>query len=148
MTEAERIALEERIAHAEMARDNAIAMRDEIQQQARDKTRRAGEEIARMREVVRQLSAALSDLVEPHSSWCMGHEGGVVDSPEGRVGVGPLVVVDCRCSLRMKTARKALEASSEVVPLQKKEILEAASRTTAQATQRALEVASQLVGKR
>lgn len=41
--------LEERVAFAEIARDNALAMRDEAMENAKNKTRRAGEEIARMR---------------------------------------------------------------------------------------------------
>lgn len=106
---------DERIALAERARDNALAMRDEAQAQAKEKTRRAGEEIARMRDVARQLRTALADLVPPHASWCMGHEGGVVDGPDGRMGIGKLVVVACRCSPEVQAARQALEAASQVL---------------------------------
>ena len=120
--EAERVVLEERIAHAELARDNALAMRDEAQAQAKEKTKRAGEEIARIRkernearDVARALRAALADLVEPHASWCMGYEGGVIDGPTGRTGVGRLVVVECRCSDSTKAARKALEDAARVL---------------------------------
>lgn len=62
--------------------------------------------------VIDQLRNALADLVPPHASWCMGHEGGVVDGPEGRVGVGPLVVVSCRCSPEVQAARRALDAAA------------------------------------
>jgi hypothetical protein len=115
VTSDERIALEERLAHAELARDNALVMRDEAQAQAKEKTRRAGEEIARLRAIARQLRAALADLVPPHASWCMGHEGGVVDGPHGRIGVGKLVVVACRCSPEVQAARRALEEAAQVL---------------------------------
>lgn len=68
------------------------------------------------RKAARQLRVALADLVPPHASWCMGHEGGVQTAPDGtRVGIGPLVVVDCRCSEAVRRAREALQASAHIV---------------------------------
>lgn len=64
-----------------------------------------------MKEVARQLRTALADLVPPHASWCMGHEGGVRDG----VGIGPLVVKVCRCPEDVQRAREALRASAYVV---------------------------------
>lgn len=121
--DAERIVFEERIAYAELARDNALAMKEETQARAKEKCRKAGEEIAKMRQernqardVARQLRAALADLTPPHASWCMGHEGGVQAAPDGtRVGVGKLVVVDCRCSPELKAARAALTAAAALL---------------------------------
>lgn len=52
-----------------------------------------------------QLKEALATLLPLHSSWCMGHVGGVKDG----VGVGPLVVVDCRCEPKVQRARALLE---------------------------------------
>jgi hypothetical protein len=73
-------------------------------------------ELEATRAVARQLRVALADLVPPHASWCMGHEGGVQTAPDGtRVGVGPLVVVECRCSEAVQRAREALHASAYVV---------------------------------
>ena len=64
-------------------------------------------------DLVLQLRTALADLVPPHASWCMGHEGGVQTAPDGtRVGIGPLIVTECRCSEAVKRARAALAASS------------------------------------
>ena len=51
-----------------------------------------------------QLKEALAALLPRHSSWCMGHMGGVKDG----VGVGPLVVVDCRCEPNVQRARALL----------------------------------------
>lgn len=123
MTEAERLVLEERIAYAELARDNALSMRDETAERAREKCKKAGEEIAKMRQernhaldAARQLRSALADMTPPHVSWCMGYEGGVQAAPDGtRVGVGKLVVVDCRCSDELKTARAALTATAALL---------------------------------
>ena len=123
LDEAERVVLEERIAFAELARDNALALRDDVQARAKEKCRKAGEEIAKMRQernqardVARQLRSALADLTEPHSSWCMGHEGGVQTTADGsRVGIGKLVVVECRCSPALKAARAALEAAASLL---------------------------------
>ena len=42
--------LQERVAHAELARDNALAMRDEAKAMAKEKGQRAGEEIARLKQ--------------------------------------------------------------------------------------------------
>ena len=42
--------LQERVAHAELARDNALAMRDEAKAQAKEKGARAGDEIARLKQ--------------------------------------------------------------------------------------------------
>ena len=72
-------------------------------------------ELAEVRDVARQLRTALADLVPPHASWCMGHEGGVVDGPHGRIGVGKLVVVDCRCDPAVRAAREALTMSAKVL---------------------------------
>ena len=63
------------------------------------------------RKIARQLRTALADLVPPHASWCMGHEGGVRDG----VGIGPLVVKVCRCPEDVQRAREALRASAYVV---------------------------------
>jgi hypothetical protein len=72
-------------------------------------------ELETARDVARQLRAALADLVPPHASWCMGHEGGVVDGPHGRVGIGKLVVVDCRCEPTVRAAREALASSAKAL---------------------------------
>ena len=63
-------------------------------------------------QLIAQLVAALRDMTPmQHSSWCMEHEGGVVDAPDGRrVGVGPLVVGTCRCDAKVQAARAALTA--------------------------------------
>ena len=72
-------------------------------------------ELAEARDVARQLRTALADLVPPHASWCMGHEGGVVDGPHGRTGLGKLVVVACRCAPEVQAARRALEEAAQVL---------------------------------
>lgn len=68
-------------------------------------------ELEATRGIARQLRVALVDLVPPHASWCMGHEGGV----RGGVGIGPLVVKECRCEDAVQRAREALQASAYVV---------------------------------
>jgi len=72
-------------------------------------------ELVEAHAVIDQLRNALADLVPPHASWCMGHEGGVVDGPHGRTGLGKLVVVDCRCSPEVQAARRALEEAAQVL---------------------------------
>lgn len=72
-------------------------------------------ELEATRAAVRQLRTALADLVPPHASWCMGHEGGVREVDGVRVGVGPRVVVDCRCDHAVQSAREALAASARVL---------------------------------
>lgn len=54
--------LQERVAHAELARDNALAMRDEAKQQAKEKGVRAGEEIARLKQENAQLRFEVTGL--------------------------------------------------------------------------------------
>ena len=63
--------------------------------------------------LIAQLVEALRGMTPTqHSSWCMEHEGGVVDGPDGRrVGVGPLVVGTCRCDAKVQAARAALDAA-------------------------------------
>ena len=58
--------LEERVAHAEMARDNAIVMRDEVQARAKIAGQSAGARIAKFMALVRSLatSNSRSDEVE------------------------------------------------------------------------------------
>lgn len=64
------IELEERVAFAERARDNAIALRDEAKAMAKEKGIRAGEEIARLKQELAALRAEkLADtraLVDAH----------------------------------------------------------------------------------
>lgn len=55
MTEDERIALEERIAFAEIARDNALAMRDEAQERLRVHRKNAGRMIGELRKILIDL---------------------------------------------------------------------------------------------
>lgn len=55
MTDAERIALEERIAHAEIARDNALAMRDEVQERLKEHRKNAGRMIGELRNILLDL---------------------------------------------------------------------------------------------
>jgi hypothetical protein len=66
--------------------------------------------------LIAQLVAALRGMTPTqHSSWCMRHEGGVVDLPDGRrVGVGPLVVGTCRCDANVQAARAALAKAQDV----------------------------------
>ena len=54
--------LQERVAHAELARDNALAMRDEAKAQAKEKGARAGEEIARLKEENFALRCEIASL--------------------------------------------------------------------------------------
>lgn len=56
------VALQERVAHAERARDNAIASRDEAQQRSKEKGQRDGEEIARLKQEGDALRQKASDL--------------------------------------------------------------------------------------
>ena len=65
-------------------------------------------------QLISQLVTALRDMTPTqHSSWCMEHEGGVVDGPDGRrVGVGPLIVGTCCCDAKVQAARAALDAAA------------------------------------
>lgn len=54
--------LQERVAHAELARDNALALRDEAKKLAKDKGLRAGEEIARLKQENAQLRFEIAGL--------------------------------------------------------------------------------------
>lgn len=54
--------LQERVAHAELARDNAIAMRDEAKQLSKEKSLRAGEEIARLKRENAQMRFDIAGL--------------------------------------------------------------------------------------
>lgn len=54
--------LQERVAHAELARDNALAMRDESKRLAKEKGERAGDEIARLLRENAQLRLELAGL--------------------------------------------------------------------------------------
>jgi hypothetical protein len=94
MTHEEQIELDRILVDLEAARADALATR----------------------KIARQLRAALADLVPPHSSWCMEHEGGVQTAPDGtRVGIGPLVAKRCRCEEAVQRGREALQASAYVV---------------------------------
>ena len=55
MTDDERISFEERLAYAELARDNALAMRDEVRERLKDHRRNAGRMIGGLREIIVDL---------------------------------------------------------------------------------------------
>lgn len=53
--------LEERVAHAENGRDNALAMRDEAQERARLSNQSAGRRIDKLKKLVAVLAEPLSE---------------------------------------------------------------------------------------
>lgn len=76
------VTLEERVAFAEIARDNAVAMRDEALTLAREKTRRAGEEIAKMRRERNEAKDQLRSVCEALERVLAEHDG--ADKEEAR----------------------------------------------------------------
>lgn len=55
MTDDERIVFEERLAYAELARDNALAMRDEVRERLKEHRKNAGRMIGGLREIIVDL---------------------------------------------------------------------------------------------
>lgn len=60
------IELEEKLAYAELARDNAIALREEVQARAKNQRKNIGRMISEMRELVKTLC---QEVDEPTKQW-------------------------------------------------------------------------------
>lgn len=60
------VTLEEKLAYAELARDNAIALREEVQARAKEQRKNIGRMISEMRELVKVLC---QEVDEPTRRW-------------------------------------------------------------------------------
>jgi len=57
------ISLEERVSHAELARDNALQMADEVQQRSKELRKSVGSKIGALRDLILEMA----EKADPHT---------------------------------------------------------------------------------
>jgi hypothetical protein len=73
------IELEEKLAYAELARDNAITLREEVQVRAKNQRKNIGRMISEMRELVKTLC---QEVDEPTRRWANGRMNEILNKPK------------------------------------------------------------------
>lgn len=73
------ITLEEKLAYAELARDNAITLREEVQARAKAQRKNVGRMISEMRELVKVLC---QEVDEPTRRWADARMGEILNKKE------------------------------------------------------------------
>jgi hypothetical protein len=83
------IELEEKLAYAELARDNAIALREEVQARAKNQRKNIGRMISEMRELVKTLC---QEVDEPARRWANGRMNEILNKPKDSDDCGKAAV--------------------------------------------------------
>lgn len=73
------VQLEEKLAYAELARDNALASREEIHQRAKNQRKNVGRMLNEMRELVKVLC---QEVGESTRLWADGRLDAILDKKE------------------------------------------------------------------